>query len=96
MLFIFLTFSALPLPGVMYTTFLVTRVSKGVVKFSSSTTVDSQNENHQISTGLHENQRVGGEVDSMYDEEQVAAPDHGIDSPIDTPLYNAASCIDPY
>ena len=81
----------------MYIHFLVTRVSKGdVSRFSSSTTVDTPNENHQTSAGLYEKRRVGGEVDSMYDEEQVAAPDHGIDSPIDTPLYNAASCIDPY
>ena len=58
--------------------------------------IHTPNVNHQIFAGLHENQRVGGEVDSMYDEEQVAAPDDGIDSPIDMPLSNAESCIDLY
>ena len=44
--------------------FLVTRVSNGDVRFSSSTTVDTPNENHQTSIGLYaEKQRVGGEVD---------------------------------
>ena len=74
----------------MYIHFLVTRVSKGDVRFSSSTTVDTPNENHQTSAGLHEKQRVGGEVDSMCDgEQEVAAPDDGINNFIDALLSNA-------
>jgi len=74
----------------MYIHFLATRVSKGDVRFSSSTTVDTPNENHQTSAGLHEKQRVGGEVDSMCDgEQEVAAPDDGINNFIDAPLSNA-------
>jgi len=72
------------------------RNKKGVVKLSSSATVDTLNESQQISAGLHEKQRVGNEVNSMYDEEQVAAPDDEIYNPIDAPLSKAEVCIDVY
>ena len=70
--------------------------NKDVVKFSSFTTVDTPDESHQVSAGLHEKERDGNEVDSMYDEEQVAAPDDGTDNPIDAPLSKAKVCIDLY
>ena len=63
--------------------------NKGVANFSSSTNIDTPNENHQISAGLHEKQRLGGEVASMCDEEHVAAPHDGINNYIDAPLSNA-------
>jgi len=56
----------------------------GVRKSSSSTTVDSAlNQINHIYAVLHEKQRAGKKVDSMYDEEQVAAaPDDEINNPL--------------
>jgi hypothetical protein len=69
----------------------------GAFNFSLFTTVDSSNEveSRQNFAGLHVRQfRVGNKVNSMYDEEQCATPDNGINNPIDTPLSKAEVCID--
>jgi len=71
----------------------------GAFNFSLFTTVDTSNEveSRQIFSGLHLRQfRIGNEVNSMYDEEQFATPDNGINNPIDTPLSKAEVCIDLY
>ena len=70
--------------------------NKGDDEFFSSTTVETPNESNQISAKLHDTQRVGNEVDSMYAEGQVAALDDGINNPIDALLSNAEVCIDLY
>ena len=69
----------------------------GAFSFSLLTTVDTSNEveSRQNFAGLHVRQfRVGNKVNSMYDEEQCATPDNGINNPIDTPLSKAEVCID--
>jgi hypothetical protein len=71
----------------------------GACNFSLFTTVDTSNEveSRQIFAGLHVMQfRVENEANSMYDEEQFATPDNGINNPIDTPLSKAEVCIELY
>ena len=71
----------------------------GAFSFSLLTTVDTSNEveNRQMFPGLHVRQlSVGNEVNSMYNEDQFATPDNGINSPIDTPVSRAEVCIDLY